>query len=188
MLVEMDLPNTDGRIRPGLYGQARLALEKREGVIALPATAVRTDGGEAFVYVVGGNDTLRRVNVTLGVAQQGWVEIGAASGTRRVVTGPTAHWPMAQPCVWLHPERRGPTVTTHPCPRADAPRDRVRCASSRRLGWGETATAGAAEPLPSISHRLRLPLSATSTSRSSWSASSKVPSSRKRRWPYRPSA
>ena len=90
MLVEMDLPNADGRIRPGLYGQARLALEKREGVIALPATAVRSDAGEAFVYVVGGNDTLRRVNVTLGVAQQGWVEIdGGLTGTERVVTGPT---------------------------------------------------------------------------------------------------
>jgi RND family efflux transporter MFP subunit len=89
MLVEIDLQNGDGGIRPGFYGQARLALEKRDGVVALPAAAVRSDGGESFVYVVGANDAARRVNVTLGIAQQGWVEIGGGlSGNERVVTGP----------------------------------------------------------------------------------------------------
>jgi RND family efflux transporter MFP subunit len=36
MLVEIDLPNEDGRIRPGYYGQARVVLERGAGAPAAP--------------------------------------------------------------------------------------------------------------------------------------------------------
>ena len=91
MLVEIDLPNPDGRIRPGLYGQVRLALEQREGAIALPATAVQRDDDGAFVLVAAPGDIARRVPVQTGLTTGGWVEIVAGlEDDARVVAGAPA--------------------------------------------------------------------------------------------------
>jgi RND family efflux transporter MFP subunit len=90
MLVEIDLPNTDGRIRPGLYGQVRLTLEQRDGVLALPAAAVQFGEGGAFVLVAAG-DVARRTPVETGLNVGGWIEIVAGlRGDERVVTGAPA--------------------------------------------------------------------------------------------------
>lgn len=87
MLVEIDLDNADGRIRPGYYGQTRILLEQRDDVLAIPAAALRTDGGAA-VFAVGPDGTARRVPVTIGVADADWVEITQGlSGGERLVTG-----------------------------------------------------------------------------------------------------
>jgi RND family efflux transporter MFP subunit len=88
MLVEIDLPNPDGRIRPGLYGQVRLTLEQRERALALPAAAVQFDDGGAFVFVAAAGDVARRTAVQGGLNTGGWVEIVAGlRGDERVVTG-----------------------------------------------------------------------------------------------------
>lgn len=87
MLVEIDLDNADGRIRPGYYGQTRIRLEQRTDALAIPAAALRTDGGAA-VYAVGQDGTARRVPVSVGVVDSGWVEITQGlSGGERLVTG-----------------------------------------------------------------------------------------------------
>jgi RND family efflux transporter MFP subunit len=91
MLVEIDLPNPDGRIRPGLYGQVRLALEQRAGALALPASAVQFGSSGAFVLVVGTGDVARRTPVETGLNVGGWIEIVAGlRGDERVVTGAPA--------------------------------------------------------------------------------------------------
>lgn len=88
MLVEIDLPNDDGRIRPGYYGQTRIVLESREGALALPSAAVRMDEGSAYVYVVTQDDLARQVRVELGVNDTDWIEIASGlAGNERVVTG-----------------------------------------------------------------------------------------------------
>ncbi|HEX5047859.1 MAG TPA: efflux RND transporter periplasmic adaptor subunit [Gammaproteobacteria bacterium] len=88
MLVEIDLPNADGKIRPGSYGRAEITLEKHDRALALPSSAVRDDGGNAFVYVVGGGDKAQRVDVTLGLQDGGWTEIASGlNGDERVITG-----------------------------------------------------------------------------------------------------
>jgi RND family efflux transporter MFP subunit len=88
MLVEIDLPNADGAIRPGFYGETRIVLARRAGVLALPPAAVRNDADGAFVYVVGDAGTARRQTVGLGLAETGWVEIASGlGGGERVVTG-----------------------------------------------------------------------------------------------------
>ena len=88
MLVEIDLPNLDGRIRPGLYGQVRLALEQRDGTLTLPATAVQSDDNGAFVFVAAPGDIARRIPVQTGLSAGGWVEIvSGLSYDERVVTG-----------------------------------------------------------------------------------------------------
>jgi RND family efflux transporter MFP subunit len=91
MLVEIDLPNPDGRIRPGLYGQVRLALEQRDRALALPSAAVLFGDGGAFVFVAAAGDVARRTAVQTGLNVGGWVEILAGlGGDERVVTGAPA--------------------------------------------------------------------------------------------------
>lgn len=90
MLVEIDLPNAEGRIRPGLYGQVRLALERRDGALAVPGPAVQFADG-AFVVVATAGDIARRTPVQTGLNVGGWVEIvGGLRGDERVVTGAPA--------------------------------------------------------------------------------------------------
>lgn len=88
MLVEIDLPNVDGRIRPGYYGQARIVLEKREQALALPSSAVQFDDGGSFVYVVTTGDTVRKTPVGIGLGSAGWTEIvsGVGAGERVVAS------------------------------------------------------------------------------------------------------
>ncbi len=85
MLVEIDLPNADGLIRPGLYGRARIALERREHALVLPSGAVRVGDGGAQVFVVAG-DALHRKDVALGLVDSQWTEItsGLDEGERVV--------------------------------------------------------------------------------------------------------
>lgn len=91
MLVEVDLPNADGRIRPGFYGRTQITLERRERALALPTGAVRDDGGNAYVYVVAPGDTARKTPVTLGLQDGGWVEIESGlAGGERVIAGAVA--------------------------------------------------------------------------------------------------
>jgi RND family efflux transporter MFP subunit len=90
MLVEIDLPNDQGRIRPGFYGQTRIALEARERALALPTSSVRLGDGAVHVLVVDGG-TARRTNVVTGLNAGGWTEIvSGLSGNERVIAAPPA--------------------------------------------------------------------------------------------------
>lgn len=78
MQVEIDLPNPDGRILPGLYGRTAITLESRDRVLALPASAVRfTEDGNAYVYVISADDTAHRRAVTVGLDDGNWIEISS---------------------------------------------------------------------------------------------------------------
>lgn len=89
MLVEIDLPNDDGRIRAGYYGQTNIVLERRQGALALPSAAVRLDADGRYVYVVGADNSARRVPVGIGIQSGDWLEITSGlAGSERVVTGP----------------------------------------------------------------------------------------------------
>lgn len=88
MLVEIDLDNASGRIRPGYFGQTRILLESRAQALAIPAAALRLDGGDAAVFVVPADGTVRQVGVAVGVIDGDWAEItGGLTGSERIVTG-----------------------------------------------------------------------------------------------------
>jgi HlyD family secretion protein len=64
--AEIALPNTDGRLRPGLGGQAWIVLESRENAISLPISAIRQqrdDTAQCFRVVDG---RVVRTRITLG--------------------------------------------------------------------------------------------------------------------------
>ncbi len=77
MLVEIDLQNADGAIRPGLYGQTRIALEAHAHALALPSAAVRMGDGGAYVLVAAPGDSVHRKNVALGLVDAQWTEIAS---------------------------------------------------------------------------------------------------------------
>lgn len=68
MRVEVDLPNPQGALLPGMFGQARLMTAGPPTGTVLPAQAIRFDeSGEAFVYVVSDDQTVSVVPVMTGV-------------------------------------------------------------------------------------------------------------------------
>ncbi len=82
------VPNEDGRLRPGLFANVTLSVDRREGALLVPEEAVFSQGGERYVYrVVEGKATL--VPVTLGQRKTGMVEItkGLASDDTVVTAG-----------------------------------------------------------------------------------------------------
>ncbi|QDU63031.1 Multidrug resistance protein MdtA precursor [Planctomycetes bacterium Pan216] len=67
MLVEVEVPNPRRKLIPGLFGQATITLESRASANVLPARAVRfSEQGQAYVYVVGDDETVSIAEVTTG--------------------------------------------------------------------------------------------------------------------------
>lgn len=63
--AELQLPNPDRLLRPGMYGEAALELALHPGALVAPVEAVQLSNGRAFVFVLEG-DTARRRQVKLG--------------------------------------------------------------------------------------------------------------------------
>jgi len=87
--VKAELPNPDGRIRPGLFAHTDLGVSEREDAIVVPNDAVvqRADG--AVIFRLDGSERVERVLVETGVQLEGWVEIssGLSPGDVVVVRG-----------------------------------------------------------------------------------------------------
>jgi multidrug efflux pump subunit AcrA (membrane-fusion protein) len=71
--AQIDLPNADGRLRPGMYATARLTVE-RPGALTLPASAVLVQEDERAVLRVE-SGRLVRMPVKLGLRQGDRVEV-----------------------------------------------------------------------------------------------------------------
>lgn len=81
LLVEIDLPNKDDTLRPGLYAYATIVAEEHKNVVTLPTTAIIKDGGKAFCVTVEGNHARRR-EIKVGLSEGKRTEIlsGIADG------------------------------------------------------------------------------------------------------------
>lgn len=87
MLVEVDLPNPEKLLQPGMFGQATIALAASDDTLTLPANAVRFDEkGAGYVYVVNASDQIEVVPVQTGLDHGEWIEISAGlQGNERIV-------------------------------------------------------------------------------------------------------
>lgn len=88
LLVEIDLPNPDHRLRPGMFMSATLLLEERPQALAIPPAALVTDKSGKAVFVVTGG-VVTRVPVKTGLDDGAWIEIldGLQEQTEVVVVG-----------------------------------------------------------------------------------------------------
>jgi HlyD family secretion protein len=87
MTVEADLPNPDGKLIPGMFGQASIKIASQVAANMLPSRAVRfSETGQAFVYVVSPDETISIANVTMGSDNGNSIEIlaGVQPGERVV--------------------------------------------------------------------------------------------------------
>jgi membrane fusion protein, multidrug efflux system len=88
MLVEADLPNKEGILRPGMYATIRVGVEHHDGVLTLPVDALAMEKTNAFVFkVVDGK--AKKTPVTLGFNDGARVEIatGVAENEPVILVG-----------------------------------------------------------------------------------------------------
>lgn len=87
--VRAVVPNADGKLRPGLFGQLQLAASAPHPAILVPDTAIVTDAARRIVYVIGPKDVVQARPVTLGPVIDGLrvVRTGLTARDRVIVNG-----------------------------------------------------------------------------------------------------
>ena len=87
--VEGALEALSDWLKPGLFATVETVVETRPGAVLIPEEALIIEGGNSYVYVVGGGLQVERRPVKVGVRRPGEAEIieGLESGTRVVIRG-----------------------------------------------------------------------------------------------------
>ncbi len=88
--ARVELPNTDGVLRPGMFGSLRLgARVGADPVIVLPSAAVQTLNNQTVVFIEEHSGEFATVNVVLGREADGRTEVleGVEAGQSVVVEG-----------------------------------------------------------------------------------------------------
>ncbi len=88
MHTEVDVKNPDHVLVPGLYADADLTLEHKEGIPSIPLQAVNHEGNKTTVFVVDKDDQLEDRTVSLGLqtATDAEVVSGLQDGEQVVVS------------------------------------------------------------------------------------------------------
>jgi RND family efflux transporter MFP subunit len=77
MKTEVDVPNQDFVLVPGMYAEVDLITDQRRNVISVPVEAVEGAGDSAAVYTIQSSGAIRIVPIRLGVETARQVEIRA---------------------------------------------------------------------------------------------------------------
>ena len=88
MLVEADMPNAEGALKPGMYANIRIAVEKHTGAITIPVEALVMEKTNAFVFKTA-DGKAKKTAVKLGFNDGANAEIleGLADGEGVIVPG-----------------------------------------------------------------------------------------------------
>ncbi|HBT20895.1 MAG TPA: hypothetical protein DEA47_06000 [Peptococcaceae bacterium] len=86
--VEVEIPNEEHQIKPGMSAVVSLVIERAEDVLAVPVDSVVERSGKDVVFVVDGERAAAR-KVSLGIKDDKYVEIkkGLKRGDRVVIRG-----------------------------------------------------------------------------------------------------
>jgi RND family efflux transporter MFP subunit len=90
--IEIEIPNTDYRLKPGMYARISLTVEERKNTLVAPKNAVIDFESKRGVWVPNDDRRAQFVPVTLGIENPEQVEIldGLKEGDRFVTTGAAA--------------------------------------------------------------------------------------------------
>ena len=93
MLTEVDVPNPDLILSPGMYAETMIQLQQKNDTLTLPAQAVVQDGDQNYVLVVDSTNHVARRNITLGIQTANRMEIlsGLQAGERVIASGQTSY-------------------------------------------------------------------------------------------------
>ena len=87
LTAEIDVPNVDGRLRPGLYLQVKVTVAELPNVFTLPRTAIISQEKQTFCYRVENDGTIVRLPVELGLQSGGNVEIrNGLTGDEQIIS------------------------------------------------------------------------------------------------------
>lgn len=73
--IEAKLQNTNGELKPGMFANIRLVVEKKENVISVPLNTVLEKNGEKYVFVVDENNIAHKTAVKTGLKNDEYIEI-----------------------------------------------------------------------------------------------------------------
>ena len=110
METEIDVPNKDLSLTPGMYANTKIELERHDNVLTVPVQAVLRNGNQETVLVVDGNHHVETRMIVTGLQGTNLVEVksGLDEGDE-VITGGQANYTAGETVV--------PTV--QPTPEAD---------------------------------------------------------------------
>src|SRR5262249_33493819 len=84
--TEVDLPNEDGVLRPGMYAHARVKVAEREDALSLPKSAVMTADVKSFCFTIDADGLVVRTPVETGVVAGDDIEIPSGlTGDEQVI-------------------------------------------------------------------------------------------------------
>jgi RND family efflux transporter MFP subunit len=110
MLAEVDVPNPDLTLTPGMYADVTFALQQRTGALIVPASAI-IQGDEPSVMLVDSSNRVLRRSVVLGIAGANEQEItGGLSEGDRVIIGELS---TLQPGEKVTPQDASPDLVTY---------------------------------------------------------------------------
>jgi RND family efflux transporter MFP subunit len=76
MRTEIDLPNPEERLYPGMYAEVSLEMNRRPDALAVPAAAVGSDGDGTFVDTIT-DSRVTRLAIKTGLTDDGHIEVTA---------------------------------------------------------------------------------------------------------------
>jgi membrane fusion protein (multidrug efflux system) len=83
------VPNSDGRLRPGMFARVELEVERTEQALLVPESAIANDASGHYVWRVNPEKLAERAAVELGTRREGQVVVlsGLAAGDTIVTSG-----------------------------------------------------------------------------------------------------
>lgn len=95
MLTEVDVPNPQLVLSPGMYAETTIQLQEKKDALILPAEAVVQDADQAYVLVVNSTNHVEKRKVTLGIQTANRTEVltGVHSGERVIASGQANYQP-----------------------------------------------------------------------------------------------
>lgn len=93
MLTEVDVPNPDLILSPGMYAETKIQLQQKNNTLILPTQAVVQDGNQDYVLVVDSTNHVQRHNITTGIQTANRMEVlsGVQAGERVIASDQTSY-------------------------------------------------------------------------------------------------
>jgi RND family efflux transporter MFP subunit len=95
--TELDLPNPNGLLRPGMYAMTHILLQERPNAYVLPLSAIVRDGKQASCWIAR-NGQAARVPIVIGLQVGTEVEVvSGLKGDELVIQSPSASLQEGRP-------------------------------------------------------------------------------------------
>jgi membrane fusion protein (multidrug efflux system) len=89
LLLKAWIANPDHRLKPGMFANVDVQIERREHALLVPESALVYDRNGTYVWKVGGDGRVEKTPIEIGLRQAGRVQVvrGIAAGDRVVAAG-----------------------------------------------------------------------------------------------------